>query len=180
MKKVLVVMERKITWEKYGVVIEWEHLTWERMVIEMEVRTVEMKVRMMMEMELRMVEMKGRTVMEMKTEMKVTMVIETEVMAMETEAEVIAVETKAEVMAVETGVMTMAVSDGDDIPTFAENVGVVPDMTGKEPVDYCQLFVSDSILHNVLEESNRYGDQYVESHQDHLQSYMILSKGIFP
>ncbi len=43
-------------------------------------------------------------------------------------------------------------------------------MTGKEPVDY-QLFISDSILHNVLEESNRYGDQYVQSHQDHLQSH---------
>ncbi len=63
----------------------------------------EMKVRMMMEMEVRTAEMKGRTVMELKTEMKVRM-------AMEMETEVIAVETKAEVMAVETGVMMMAVT----------------------------------------------------------------------
>ncbi len=38
-------------------------------------------------------------------------------------------------------------------------------MTGKKPVDYYQLIVSDS---KVLEESNR---QYAESHQDHLQSH---------
>ena len=54
------------------------------------------------------------------------------------------------------------------IPTFSEKVGVVPDMSEKEPVDYCQLFISDSILDNILEETNRYEQQYVESHQDHL------------
>ena len=57
--------------------------------------------------------------------------------------------------------------NGDDssssmIPTFSENVGVVPDMSGKEPVDYLQLFTSDHIIESVLEETNRYGDQYVE------------------
>ena len=43
-------------------------------------------------------------------------------------------------------------SDSDDhantntngIPVFAENVGVIPDMTGKEPVDYYRLFITDS------------------------------------
>ena len=66
--------------------------------------------------------------------------------------------------------------DGDDsnsstIPTFSENVGVVPDMSGKEPVDYYRLFISDHIIDKVLEETNRYGDQYVESHQDHLTNH---------
>ena len=56
-------------------------------------------------------------------------------------------------------------------PTFSENVGVVPDMSGKEPVDYYRLFISDHIIDNVLEETNRYGDQYVESHQDHLANH---------
>ena len=56
------------------------------------------------------------------------------------------------------------------IPAFSENVGVVPDMSEKEPVDYYQLFISDNIL-DVLEETNRYGQQYVESQQDHLTNH---------
>ena len=70
-------------------------------------------------------------------------------------------------------------SDSDDhantntngIPVFAENVGVIPDMTGKEPVDYYRLFITDSLLQNVLDETNRYGEQYVQSHQDYLTSH---------
>ena len=57
------------------------------------------------------------------------------------------------------------------LPVFAENVGVVPDMTDKEPVDYYRLFVTDGLLQNVLDETNRYGEQYVESHQDHLDAH---------
>ena len=56
-------------------------------------------------------------------------------------------------------------------PVFAENVGVIPDMTGKEPVDYYRLFITDSLLQNVLDETNRYGEQYVQSHQDYLTSH---------
>ena len=70
-------------------------------------------------------------------------------------------------------------SDSDDhantntngIPVFAENVGVIPDMTGKEPVDYYRLFITDSLLQNVLDETNRYGEQYVQSHQDYVTSH---------
>ena len=57
------------------------------------------------------------------------------------------------------------------LPVFAENVGVVPDMTDKEPVDYYRLFVTDSLLQNVLDETNHYGEQYVESHQDYLEAH---------
>ena len=72
--------------------------------------------------------------------------------------------------------------DGDDsdddvnnrsssmIPTFSENVGVVLDMSGKEPVHYYRLFISGHII-DMLEETNWYGDQYVESHQDHLPNH---------
>ena len=45
---------------------------------------------------------------------------------------------------------------------FAENVGVIPDMTGKETVDYYWLFITDSLLQNVLEVSSMF------SHQDYL------------
>jgi len=47
------------------------------------------------------------------------------------------------------------------LPVFAENVGVISDMTGKEPVDYYRLFITDSLLQNVLDETNLYGEQYV-------------------
>ena len=57
------------------------------------------------------------------------------------------------------------------LPVFAEDVGVVPDMTGKNPVDYYRLFVTDSLLHNVLKETNRYGEQYVESRQEYLSTH---------
>ena len=45
------------------------------------------------------------------------------------------------------------------LPVFAENVGVIPDMTDKEPDDYYRLFVTDGLLQNVLDETNRYGEQ---------------------
>jgi len=48
---------------------------------------------------------------------------------------------------------------------------VVPDVTGKQPVDYYRLFITDGILCNILEETNRYGEQYVQSHQEHLDSH---------
>ena len=54
---------------------------------------------------------------------------------------------------------------------FTENVGVIPDLTGKEPVDYYWLFITDSLLQNVLDETNRYGEQCVQSHQDNLTSH---------
>ena len=62
-------------------------------------------------------------------------------------------------------------STQNGLPAFAENVGVVPDMTGKEPVDYYRLFITDSLLQNVLDETNHYGEQYVDSHKDHLDTH---------
>ena len=57
------------------------------------------------------------------------------------------------------------------LPVFSENVGVIPDMTGKEPVDYYRLFITDSLLQNVLDETNRYGEQYIQAHQDYLTTH---------
>ena len=42
-------------------------------------------------------------------------------------------------------------------------------MTRKEPVNY--FFITDSLLQNVLDETNRYGEQYVQSHQDYLTTH---------
>ena len=38
-------------------------------------------------------------------------------------------------------------------------------------MDYYRLFITDGILCNILEETNRYGEQYVQSHQEHLDSH---------
>ena len=46
-------------------------------------------------------------------------------------------------------------------------------MSEKEPVDY---YISNSII-DVLEETNKYGQQYVESHQD---SLMVLTNSRMP
>ena len=62
-----------------------------------------------------------------------------------------------------TGANGTAQAAGNGLPAFAEKPGVVPDMTGKKPVDYYRLFVTDSLLQNVLDETNRYGEQYVEA-----------------
>ena len=70
-----------------------------------------------------------------------------------------------------TGANGTAQAAGNGLPAFAEKPGVVPDMTGKKPVDYYRLFVTDSLLQNVLDETNRYGEQYVEAHQDHLTDH---------
>ena len=41
-------------------------------------------------------------------------------------------------------------------------------MTGKQPVNSYQLFITDSLLQNVLDKTNHYGDQYVQSIWSHI------------
>ena len=41
-------------------------------------------------------------------------------------------------------------------------------MTGKQPVNSYQLFITDSLLRNVLDKTNHYGDQYVQSIWSHI------------
>ena len=53
------------------------------------------------------------------------------------------------------------------IPPFTN----VPDMVGKEPVDFFNLFFTNSTFDTILEETNRYGHQYVGSHQEYLAAH---------
>ena len=46
------------------------------------------------------------------------------------------------------------------IPPFHENTGVTRDMNDLQPVDFLQLFPQDLLAH-ILQESNRYGQQYL-------------------
>ena len=57
------------------------------------------------------------------------------------------------------------------VPTFRESSGVIPDMTGKEPVDYFELYFTDELKRHIVQETNRYGDQCVESHEQHLLTH---------
>ena len=38
------------------------------------------------------------------------------------------------------------------------------DMSGKSPVDFVQLFLTCTILENIVTETNRYADDYIQSH----------------
>ena len=37
-------------------------------------------------------------------------------------------------------------------------------MSGKGPVDFVQLFLTCTILENIVSETNRYADDYIQSH----------------
>lgn len=58
------------------------------------------------------------------------------------------------------------------IPSFDSSVsGVTEDMTHSEPVDFFQKYIDDTISHHILSETNLYGDQYIESHQQFLEDH---------
>lgn len=54
-------------------------------------------------------------------------------------------------------------TSGLTIPEFEQTPGSTQDMTGKNPVDFLQLFVTESVLENIVDETNKYADQYMES-----------------
>ena len=45
------------------------------------------------------------------------------------------------------------------------------DMSGKEPVDVFEKYFDDVIVDHILQETNRYGDQYVQNQQHHLDTH---------
>ena len=71
---------------------------------------------------------------------------------------------------------TTAIGTDDDdnrvcLPPFTEDTGVAVDMNGKEPVEYFQLYFTEELQMPLLHETNRYGDQYIESHEQHLLTH---------
>ncbi|KAL5510065.1 hypothetical protein EMCRGX_G005538 [Ephydatia muelleri] len=67
------------------------------------------------------------------------------------------------------------VSEGSEeqlkIPRFTEKCGVVKDLSGKQPVDYFLELFHDELQDYIVEESNRYGEQYITSHQAYLTQH---------
>ena len=57
------------------------------------------------------------------------------------------------------------------IPRFTEKCGVVKDLSGKQPVDYFLELFHDELQDYIVEESNRYGEQYITTHQAYLTQH---------
>ena len=65
-----------------------------------------------------------------------------------------------------------SVPSSDDIPAFdGSSSGVTEDISGDEPMDIYQKFITDNMIQLILRETNLYGDQYVDSHISFLQQH---------
>eukprot|EP00731_Ephydatia_muelleri_P012876 Em0007g186a len=62
-------------------------------------------------------------------------------------------------------------SDELKIPEFTEKCGVVKDLSGKQPVDYFFELFHDELQDYIVDESNRYGQQYIDNHQAYLKQH---------
>ena len=55
--------------------------------------------------------------------------------------------------------------------TFAVTPGVVPDMAGKEPVEFFNVLFDDTIKRHVWQETTRYAEQYIEKNKHYLEDH---------
>ena len=56
-------------------------------------------------------------------------------------------------------------SSDDGIPQYRLNSGCTQDMTNKTPIDFFQLFVTDDMLEAIVEQTNLFAQQYIDSHE---------------
>ena len=76
-----------------------------------------------------------------------------------------------EPMEVELPQSTTALTFQSSIPPFTPIPGVTEKMDHLQPVDiFCKLF-NDQTMVTVVEETNRYGNQYLQSHSDYLKKH---------
>ncbi|KAL5467115.1 hypothetical protein EMCRGX_G031300 [Ephydatia muelleri] len=76
-----------------------------------------------------------------------------------------------EPMEVELPQSTTALTFQSSIPPFTPIPGVTEKMDHLQPVDiFCKLF-NDQTMVSVVEETNRYGNQYLQSHSDYLKKH---------
>ena len=81
-----------------------------------------------------------------------------------------------EVHAMESGVSNGAgdtPSNGasGSIPVFTEHRGVVKNLAGVEPLDCFNELFPEDLIENIVMVSNRYGNQYIASHAEHLKNH---------
>ena len=56
-------------------------------------------------------------------------------------------------------------ADGDvAIPEYLGHPGCTQDMANKDPIDFFQLFVTDAMLETVVEQTNLFAQQFIDSH----------------
>ena len=56
--------------------------------------------------------------------------------------------------------------DGKDaIPSFSGQGHCREDMNNKSPIDFLQLFLTDDLLHTIVEQTNLFADQFIETHE---------------
>ena len=56
-------------------------------------------------------------------------------------------------------------------PAFTASPGVIPNMEGKEPVDFFRLMFDEQVVDHILDETSRYALQYLEKEKEHLASH---------
>ena len=56
-------------------------------------------------------------------------------------------------------------------PAFTASPGVIPNMEGKEPVDFFCLMFDEQVVDHILDETSRYALQYLEKEKEHLASH---------
>ncbi len=55
--------------------------------------------------------------------------------------------------------------DSESIPKFVGEAGCTQDMANKSPIDFVQLFVTDEILQAIVEQTNLFAQQFMDSHE---------------
>ena len=56
-------------------------------------------------------------------------------------------------------------AERDGIPQFSGQGGCIQDMTNKSPIDFFQLFLTDDILQMVVEQTNLFAEQFIDTHE---------------
>ena len=56
-------------------------------------------------------------------------------------------------------------------PPFTATPGVVPDMTGKSPIDYFTLYFNENVREHIHRETTRYAKQYMAMNATFLQEH---------
>ena len=56
-------------------------------------------------------------------------------------------------------------AEGDGTAQFSGQGGCTQDMTNKSPIDFFQLFLTDNILQMVVEQTNLFAEQFIQSHE---------------
>ena len=54
---------------------------------------------------------------------------------------------------------------------FTATPGIIPNMEGRDPIDFFRLMFDDRILDLIFTETTRYAEQYLEREREHLESH---------